>query len=129
MMDTATIPHTTTSAWASIWYAGKRVLVTGGTSGIGAGIARGFIEAGAIVTVAGVVPEFRFAFSQPEPVLVEVLTPTLKEPLVAVIWRVCEGGVLPLNCALKIAGVVDTDSSADVLTFKVTLIEVLLLPA
>ena len=42
------------AAWASIWYAGKRVLVTGGTSGIGAGLARGFIEAGADVIATGV---------------------------------------------------------------------------
>jgi len=42
------------AAWASIWYAGKRVLVTGGTSGIGAALARGFIEAGADVIATGV---------------------------------------------------------------------------
>jgi NAD(P)-dependent dehydrogenase (short-subunit alcohol dehydrogenase family) len=40
--------------WAASWFSGKQVLVTGGTSGIGAGIAGGFLEAGAEVTVTGV---------------------------------------------------------------------------
>lgn len=42
------------ASWASIWYAGKKVLITGGTSGIGAGLACGFIEAGADVIATGV---------------------------------------------------------------------------
>lgn len=41
-------------AWASTWYSGKAVLVTGGTSGIGAAIARAFLQAEAKVVVTGV---------------------------------------------------------------------------
>ena len=43
--------------WASQWYAGKKVLVTGGSSGIGAGVARAFLDAGSEVIVTGVSPE------------------------------------------------------------------------
>jgi NAD(P)-dependent dehydrogenase (short-subunit alcohol dehydrogenase family) len=40
--------------WARQWYQGRSVVVTGGTSGIGAGIARAFAAAGASVTATGV---------------------------------------------------------------------------
>ena len=39
--------------WASEFYAGKTVLVVGGSSGIGLGIATAFRDAGAIVTATG----------------------------------------------------------------------------
>ncbi|OHV80468.1 SDR family NAD(P)-dependent oxidoreductase [Rhizobium sp. LCM 4573] len=40
--------------WSAAWFTGKTVLVTGGTSGIGAGISRGFAEAGAKLVCTGV---------------------------------------------------------------------------
>ncbi|MCF3934686.1 SDR family oxidoreductase [Acuticoccus sp. M5D2P5] len=42
--------------WAERWYTGSQVLVTGATSGIGAGIARAFLAAGAAVTATGATP-------------------------------------------------------------------------
>jgi NAD(P)-dependent dehydrogenase (short-subunit alcohol dehydrogenase family) len=52
-MEPSTRREPSSFAWAGQWFAGRRVLVTGGTSGIGAAIARGFLEAGAAVTVTG----------------------------------------------------------------------------
>jgi len=42
------------SIWPNGCFAGKHVLVTGGTSGIGAGVARAFLAESAIVTATGV---------------------------------------------------------------------------
>jgi len=42
-----------TSDWANTWLAGKTVLVTGGTGGIGGGFARAFRDAGATVVATG----------------------------------------------------------------------------
>lgn len=40
--------------WARQWHGGRQVLVTGGTSGIGAAIAKGFVAAGTNVIATGV---------------------------------------------------------------------------
>lgn len=69
MMDaTTTSREAESGAWASVWYAGKRVVITGGTSGIGAGIARGFIQADADVVIAGV-SDAEIAAAGSDPVL------------------------------------------------------------
>jgi len=61
------------SHWASEFYAGKTVVITGGTSGIGQGIGRAFADAGAVVHVtgatqaeveAGAVAEPRFRYTE-----------------------------------------------------------------
>jgi NAD(P)-dependent dehydrogenase (short-subunit alcohol dehydrogenase family) len=59
--------------WATEFYAGKTVVITGGTSGIGQGIGRAFADAGAIVHAtgatqaeveAGASSEPRFSYTQ-----------------------------------------------------------------
>ncbi|KKB86067.1 2-deoxy-D-gluconate 3-dehydrogenase [Devosia limi DSM 17137] len=46
--------HPNQGNWASQWYAGKKVVITGGSSGIGASVARAFLDAGAEVIATGV---------------------------------------------------------------------------
>ncbi|MDF2798257.1 MAG: 3-oxoacyl-(acyl-carrier-protein) reductase [Devosia sp.] len=53
-MSTSSSAEAVSYDWARSWYAGKRVLVTGGTSGIGAAVARAFALSGAHVTATGV---------------------------------------------------------------------------
>ncbi|MEO4001452.1 SDR family oxidoreductase [Mesorhizobium sp. CAU 1732] len=45
--------ETLATDWARVFFAGKSVLVTGGTSGIGAAIASGFVSSGASVVATG----------------------------------------------------------------------------
>lgn len=55
------------SIWPTDCFAQKHVLVTGGTSGIGLGIARAFLAGGAIVTATGVTLEEASAAAQEVP--------------------------------------------------------------
>ena len=52
--------------FARNWYRGKKVVVTGGTSGIGAAVARAFLAAGAEVIAAGVPEREVAAAAHPE---------------------------------------------------------------
>ncbi len=53
-MSTSSSAETFDYSWASSWFGGKSVLVTGGTSGIGAAVSRAFLLAGAQVSATGV---------------------------------------------------------------------------
>lgn len=52
-MSTSSSAESYAYDWAASWFGGKSVLVTGGTSGIGAAISRAFVSAGAKVTSVG----------------------------------------------------------------------------
>ncbi|MDC9823152.1 SDR family oxidoreductase [Devosia sp. ZB163] len=55
------------STWASEFFTGKTVVITGGTSGIGQGIGQAFADAGAIVHVTGATQVEVEAGAQAEP--------------------------------------------------------------
>lgn len=52
-MSTSSSDSASDYAWARQWYGGKRVVVTGGTSGIGAAVSSAFVQAGAQVLSVG----------------------------------------------------------------------------
>jgi NAD(P)-dependent dehydrogenase (short-subunit alcohol dehydrogenase family) len=56
-MSTSSSAEVSDFRWAAQWYGGKSVLVTGGTSGIGAGISTAFVQAGAHVVSVGAFQE------------------------------------------------------------------------
>lgn len=62
------------TGWATSFYAGRSVLISGGTSGIGLGLALGFAAAGAEVTATGATPaEVEAARATTDKIAFEVL--------------------------------------------------------
>ncbi len=105
----ARIMSTSSSAdpagWAAGWFTGRRVLVTGGTSGIGAAISRGFVRAGATVTATGVAAdEFAALADDPDLGKVECRVLDVREPeAIAALVSGLEGLDVLVNCAGIIA--------------------------
>jgi NAD(P)-dependent dehydrogenase (short-subunit alcohol dehydrogenase family) len=100
--------------WARDFFAGRRVLVTGGTSGIGAAISRGFREAGAEVVATGVsVAEVEAARADLDGRLLDVRDGAAVSALVA--------GLPGLDVVVNCAGVIRRGEELDPEVFAMVL--------
>lgn len=106
-------------AWARSFFAGARVLVTGGTSGIGAGIARGFLEAGAEVTATGVAAG-EVAAARSDPVLNGADIRQLDVRDGAAVTALV-GGLAGLDAVVNCAGVIRRGDELDPEVFAMVL--------
>jgi NAD(P)-dependent dehydrogenase (short-subunit alcohol dehydrogenase family) len=107
--------HKTSFSWAREWFTDHRVLIVGGSSGIGAGIARGFQAAGAEVFVTGVSVEEveKIAF---EPQLSEVTAFALDvRDADAVEAKI--GALGNLDCLINCAGIIRRGEELDPAVF------------
>lgn len=106
-----TDPHRTGFSWARDWFSDRRVLVVGGSSGIGAGIARGFAGAGAEVFVTGInADEVDALASDPELSGAHAFTLDVRDAD-AVQSEIAALG--PLDCLVNCAGVIRRGEELD----------------
>jgi NAD(P)-dependent dehydrogenase (short-subunit alcohol dehydrogenase family) len=98
-------------SWAQEWYCDRRVLVVGGSSGIGGAIARGFLAAGANVVVTGVSDrEIETLSADPQLSRATAITLDVRDSA-AVQAEV--GALADLDCLVNCAGIIRRGEELD----------------
>lgn len=101
----------TSFAWANSWFADRSVLIVGGSSGIGAAIARGFLSACAKVTITGVTDdEIGAVTANPELRGATALTLDVRD-IDAVEATI--GSIEKLDCLVNCAGIIRRGEELD----------------